>query len=430
MPNLWVPDRRGGTHLPGLDNPNRGLANMHAHSVSLSPVSSSSSQSAARETSSRFAGPWGCVPLVVFQAGLSRSAVQVYGVLSMHAGNTDLCWPSLRRIAELLGMDRAQVCRALDELESKGFLRRFRSRGGLQGHTRYLLLLPGEKEETKTERNPAPTGGDCTVTPPGDSTVTLKEQDKKSENKTTTPTPPPRPEVAPSPVPEVSAPVPVAEPTVPLSDPSDTRGGGDVKSISPDGPPSNRRVVAVVSADTGSVEPAPERPASSAASDLAPEIVPSAPAVPEKLSAVVDPVVPTPGLSVTQDEDALIFPEKLSPAQQLAVATLLSLIPAPYAQQILDELAGKMLCFEVYNPVGFLRALVRHWREGTFTPELALEVAQRRTDRRRRDRIRVATERVMRARLEGTSSGSSGTRAPAVKPVAHLQAMRRALGLG
>ena len=410
---------------------------MLAHIVTSSSVTSSSSSSTNQETSSRFDGPWSCIPLVVFQAGLSRSAFMVYGVLSMYAGNTDICWPSLQRISQQLAMDKAQVCRALIELESRGFLQRFRvqDENGHQGNTRYLLRLPDENKKPVLDRNPSPTGSaftatptsDSTVTPPSDSTVTLQYRDKKQDNNTTTPTPPPQPNVVAS----STSKIPVAETTEPYPSSPDRRGGGDFQSISPDEELPSRQIDDDVPAAPRPIEPAPKDPAPSAVSDPEPQSPPSAPPLPQSASPAAEPTELTPESSAAQDNNALIFPDTLSRAQILAIATLLSLVPTSDAQQILDELAGKMLRFEVYNPVGFLRVLVRNWRAGLFTAELALEVAQRREDRQRYDRIRATTERVMRARLEGAPTGaSSDARTPVAKPVAHLQAMRQALASG
>lgn len=73
------------------------------------------------------------------------------------------------------------------------------------------------------------------------------------------------------------------------------------------------------------------------------------------------------------------------------------------AQQILDELAGKMAHAKVHNPIRYCVALVEKHKRGQFVPELGLPIA----DRRAAERLR---EEVLRARwtmLEVTANASN-----------------------
>lgn len=74
-------------------------------------------------------------------ARMNDSAKGVYVVLAKHcAAGRWLAWPGIKRIRELSGVSRAQVYRAINELEGEGLLRR-RTRGGGRGlATTYELL--------------------------------------------------------------------------------------------------------------------------------------------------------------------------------------------------------------------------------------------------------------------------------------------------
>jgi len=76
--------------------------------------------------------------------------------------------------------------------------------------------------------------------------------------------------------------------------------------------------------------------------------------------------------------DGLCFPRALSDAQRQALARHTGSLHPEIAQQILDELAGRMGSAQVRNPVRYCAALVRRLNAGTFEPELGREVAERR----------------------------------------------------
>jgi hypothetical protein len=79
----------------------------------------------------------------------------------------------------------------------------------------------------------------------------------------------------------------------------------------------------------------------------------------------------------------LIFPPGLDPEQRMAARRMLSAC-AEVAQAMLDELAARLKAREIRrSPIGYLRALVERYRNGSFTPKLGGQIAharQRRID--------------------------------------------------
>ena len=75
-------------------------------------------------------------------------------------------------------------------------------------------------------------------------------------------------------------------------------------------------------------------------------------------------------------ECELVFPTKLSPEERRQVLKLLGAFDLTQAQQLLDELAGRIARSTIrMAPLSYLRGLVRAAERGTFTPEVALQVA-------------------------------------------------------
>ena len=111
------------------------------------------------------------------------------------------------------------------------------------------------------------------------------------------------------------------------------------------------------------------------------------------------PQAPASG-NVVVDNSTLIFPSGITKSQRTAMRHQLDELPCPTAQQILDELAGRMQRSEVKNPVGYASTLIRRARDGSFAPELALAVAdarhQREEDLRQRADQEAAALRVLR----------------------------------
>ena len=70
-----------------------------------------------------------------------------------------------------------------------------------------------------------------------------------------------------------------------------------------------------------------------------------------------------------------IYPKNLSLKQREALRGRLSVLTQDKAQQVLDELAGRMAITQVKNPVRYCATLIARTQRGEFLPELALEVA-------------------------------------------------------
>ena len=92
----------------------------------------------------------------------------------------------------------------------------------------------------------------------------------------------------------------------------------------------------------------------------------------------------------------LIYPKGLTPAQTQALQERLAVLTQDQAQQILDELSGRMAIEQVKNPVRYCAALIERMERGEFSLELGLKVGDarlvevaRRAELARIDRIGV-----------------------------------------
>jgi Helix-turn-helix domain len=102
----------------------------------------------------------------------------------------------------------------------------------------------------------------------------------------------------------------------------------------------------------------------------------------------------------------LCFPRGLSILQRQALAERLGRLNLDDAQNILDELAGRMACNKVDNPLRYCMALVQRLRQGKFHLEVGLPIAERRAAERLRDQV-------LRAQWT-TSDLNGGTPTPAI----------------
>lgn len=81
---------------------------------------------------------------------------------------------------------------------------------------------------------------------------------------------------------------------------------------------------------------------------------------------------------------ALEYPGALSARETAAAERQLAGLPVELAQEILDELAGRMASGGIRSsPLSYLRALAARAQAGAFTPEVAVTVAAAREHRRR-----------------------------------------------
>lgn len=77
----------------------------------------------------------------------------------------------------------------------------------------------------------------------------------------------------------------------------------------------------------------------------------------------------------------LEYPTTLSPGQIGALNPLLAELDDESAQQVLDELAGRIKTSRITNPIGYCAALVARLKAREFTPQLGIRVAEERAAR-------------------------------------------------
>src|SRR5450755_693617 len=89
----------------------------------------------------------------------------------------------------------------------------------------------------------------------------------------------------------------------------------------------------------------------------------------------------------TQDRGGgdLCFPNAVTRSQRQVLRHHLAGLSNEDAQRVLDELAGRMQLTAVNNPIRYCAALVGRLHRGVFTPELGLQVAEKRLAETRRE---------------------------------------------
>ncbi len=84
------------------------------------------------------------------------------------------------------------------------------------------------------------------------------------------------------------------------------------------------------------------------------------------------------------DGSGLHLPRELLPSEREWAREMIEALDAPLDQQVLDEWAAIIAAGDIRaSPLGCLRALIERAREGKFTPERGLRVAQARLAKRR-----------------------------------------------
>jgi hypothetical protein len=125
---------------------------------------------------------------------------------------------------------------------------------------------------------------------------------------------------------------------------------------------------------------------------------------------------------------SLVCPKGLAASERTAALKRLAGLPADMAQQLLDELAGRMDAGLVrVAPLAYLRGLIRKARAGEFTPETALRVAE---TRRRRQQTEAALQRLEAVRNESPPPDASTTDNPLIRRLAVIKDKARRCNAG
>lgn len=109
----------------------------------------------------------------------------------------------------------------------------------------------------------------------------------------------------------------------------------------------------------------------------------------------------------------LCYPKNLTPRQRQALQERLTVLNRDQAQQILDELTGRMALTQVKNPLRYCATLVVRMQRREFKPELGLNIADRRQA--------AEAQRTAREQSEKSATGS----APVGLPVRFREQMQR-----
>ena len=114
---------------------------------------------------------------------------------------------------------------------------------------------------------------------------------------------------------------------------------------------------------------------------------------PQKVQA--KPIAPVEMVSAKGGGDffELEYPKGLSASEREEVRKKLAALSVEMAQQLLDELAGRMAAGTIrVSPLAYLRGLIDRAYQGDFTPEVALKVAEKRKCRRQTEAARERSE--------------------------------------
>jgi len=110
----------------------------------------------------------------------------------------------------------------------------------------------------------------------------------------------------------------------------------------------------------------------------------------------------------------LVIPDVIGPENSTVAKRIIASLPHDQQQDVLDELSGRCRASQVKNALGYLRALAREMKAGTFTPDFASQV---RSDREARARNLQAYE----ARLAGQPTANPAP--PSAETRAKIQAL-------
>lgn len=100
----------------------------------------------------------------------------------------------------------------------------------------------------------------------------------------------------------------------------------------------------------------------------------------------------------------LVIPDVIGTANKTVAMRVIGSLSHAQQQEVLDELCGRAKTSQVRNAIGYLRALVREMKSGTFTPDFAPQV---RSDREARARNLQAYEARLASRPIATPAPPS-----------------------
>ena len=108
----------------------------------------------------------------------------------------------------------------------------------------------------------------------------------------------------------------------------------------------------------------------------------------------------------------LCLPEGLTPTQRRGIIDQLAQTDRAVAQQLVDELAGRMRITDIRNPIRYCAALNDRWRRGEFAPELAPTIAAERLARRRAEAPPSSSSSAAPSSSSAQLSGKTATSLP------------------
>lgn len=119
----------------------------------------------------------------------------------------------------------------------------------------------------------------------------------------------------------------------------------------------------------------------------------------------------------------LEYPPGLSETERAEARKKLRTLPTDLAQQLLDELAGRMKAGSIrIAPLAYLRGLITRAGAGDFMPEVALQIADNRQRRRRNEAVLRQAEAVRMNTLRNEASAASRAGdSPLVRRLAAIQ---------
>lgn len=133
-------------------------------------------------------------------------------------------------------------------------------------------------------------------------------------------------------------------------------------------------------------EPDPDKPDTAEPDTVQPDTARPCPAIPDALPNTETnqrtTTTTTESGGSEEHRSDLEFPREILPAERTEAEILIRLLPAPLAQQVLDEWAGIIAAGAIRSsPLGCLRGLTTRAHAGTFTPQRGPRVAHARESR-------------------------------------------------